>query len=45
MKKFGILPADFDLSRDPIDVFETDQQYWKLFWYRPKSEAKWAYLE
>jgi len=45
MKKFGILPADFDLSRDPIDVFETDQQYWKLFWYRPQSESKWAYLE
>ncbi len=45
MKRFGVLPAEFDLSRDPIDVFETDQQYWKQFWYRPKSEAKWAYLE
>ena len=45
MKRFGVLPADFDLSRDPIDVFETDQRYWKLFWYRPDSEDKWAYLE
>lgn len=45
MKRFGVLPTDFDLSRDSIDVFETDQQYWKLFWYRPKKEAKWAFLE
>jgi len=45
MKRFGVLPDDFDLGRDPIDVFETDQKYWKQFWYRPQSEAKWAYLE
>ncbi|MHC4118916.1 MAG: HzsA-related protein [Planctomycetota bacterium] len=45
MKRFGVLPAEFDLSRDPIDVFETDQQYWKQFWYQPQSDAKWAYLE
>jgi hypothetical protein len=45
MKKFDVLPADFDLDQDPIDVFETDQQYWKQFWYRPDTEAKWAYLE
>jgi len=44
MKKFGVLPADFDASRDPIDVFETDQRYWQLFWYRPQSERKWSYL-
>jgi hypothetical protein len=45
MKRFGVLPEDFDLRRDPIDVFETDQEYWRLFWYRPQSEPKWAYLE
>jgi hypothetical protein len=45
MKRFGVLPAKFDLSRDPIDVFETDQRYWKQFWCRPQSDAKWAYLE
>jgi hypothetical protein len=45
MKRFGILSPEFNLSRDPIDVFETDQRYWKLFWYRPGSEDKWAYLE
>jgi hypothetical protein len=45
MKRFGVLPARFDVSRDPIDVFETDQQYWKQFWCRPQSQDKWAYLE
>ena len=45
MKRFGVLPLEFDLGRDPIDVFETDQRYWKQFWYRPQSDAKWAYLE
>jgi hypothetical protein len=45
MKRFGVLPASFDLRRDPIDVFETDQRYWEQFWYRPDSKAKWAYLE
>jgi hypothetical protein len=45
MKRFGILPADFDINRDPIDVFETDQKYFELFWYRPDSKDKWAYLD
>jgi len=33
MKRFGVLPARFDPARDPIDVFQIDQQYWRLFWY------------
>jgi len=45
MKRFGVLPDDFDLDRHPINVFETDQKYWRQFWYRPQSERKWAYLE
>jgi hypothetical protein len=45
MKKFSVLPAEFDLNRDAIDVFETDQKYWELFWYQPKKENKWAYIE
>jgi len=44
MKKFGVLPAQFDLNRDPIDIFEIEQRYWQLFWYRPESERKWSYL-
>ncbi len=30
MKRFGILPASFG-PEDPIDVYETDQRYWKSF--------------
>jgi len=45
MKRFGVLPAQFDPDRNPIDVFRTDQEYWKLFWCRPNRENKWAYLE
>ncbi len=35
MKRFGVLPVSFDAGRDPLDVFQTDQAYWKSFWYRP----------
>ena len=45
MKRFGVLPEDFDLSHDPIDVFDTDQRYWRLFWYRSDKKDKWAYLD
>lgn len=45
MKKFGVLRPDSGLSAAPIDVFETDRRYWKLFWYSPRSEKKWAYIE
>jgi hypothetical protein len=45
MKRFGVLKPDFNLDREPIDIFETDRQYWKLFWYEPQNEKKWAYIE
>ncbi len=45
MKRFGVLPTDFDPATSPIDVFETDQCYWQLFWYRPNTREKWAYLK
>ena len=35
MKKYGILPVSFDLAKDEIDIFETDQRYWESFWYKP----------
>jgi len=37
MKRFGILPASFDLAKDRIDVFETDQKYWRSFWHLPAT--------
>jgi cytochrome c553 len=35
MKKYGILPAPFEPAKDAIDVFQSDQSYWRSFWYRP----------
>jgi hypothetical protein len=32
MKRYGILPNSFDVTRDPLNVYETDQTYWKSFW-------------
>jgi len=39
MKKYGILPASFDIGKDPIDVFATDQAYWRSFWHTPSPTA------
>jgi len=35
MKRYGILPPDFDLATNPIDAYATDEAYWRSFWYRP----------
>ena len=32
MKRYGVLPASFDLAKDPIDVYETDRKYWRSLW-------------
>jgi len=31
MKRYGVLPPSFDLKRDPIDVYSTDEAYWRSF--------------
>jgi cytochrome c553 len=36
MKRYGVLPAAFDLAKDPIDVHATDQAYWRSLWHRPE---------
>ena len=35
MRRFGMLPEDFDAATDPIDVYQLDQKYWQSFWHRP----------
>ncbi len=35
LKRFGVLPASFDLAQDPIDVYATDEAYWRSMWYSP----------
>ena len=39
MQKYAILPATFDLTKSRLDVFQTDQSYWKSFWYQPAANA------
>ncbi len=36
MKRYGILPATFDLAEDDIDVYETDRRYWSSLWHKPR---------
>ncbi len=38
MKRFGILPESFDLTKDPIDPYETDKAYWRSLWHRPAGD-------
>jgi len=32
LKKYGVLPADFNPDSSPIDPFEIDQAYWRTYW-------------
>jgi hypothetical protein len=38
MKRYGILPADADAEKQHIDVYATDQAYWRSFWYHPSGQ-------
>jgi hypothetical protein len=40
MKRFGVLPADFDPAKDTLDVYATDEKYWRLFWYVPQRSGQ-----
>ncbi|MCY3024090.1 MAG: hypothetical protein NTW87_34365, partial [Planctomycetota bacterium] len=40
MKRFGVLPAEFDAAKDPVDVYATEQKYWRLFWYSPPAKPE-----
>jgi hypothetical protein len=36
MKRYGILPADYDLSQpSPVDSYALDEAYWHQFHHRP----------
>lgn len=40
MRRYGVLPADFDLERPPpVDPYELDERYWQLFWPAPLRSA------
>lgn len=35
MRRYGILPADFDLAAAPVDGYQLDRRYWEMLWYHP----------
>jgi len=35
LKRYGILPIEFDASRQPLDYFAADQAYWRSLWTVP----------
>ena len=37
MQRYAILPASFDPAKDSIDVFATDQAYWRSMWHLPEG--------
>lgn len=37
MKRYGILPNDLDPAATPIDVYATDEAYFRSFWYRTRQ--------
>ena len=39
MKRFGILPESFDVAKDPIDPYETNNAYWRSLWWQPGRVA------
>ncbi len=38
MQRCGVLPASFDLAKDPINVYAADEAYFKTFWHRPTTQ-------
>lgn len=40
MKRFGVLPASFDLAKDRLDAYEADRQYWKSLWFTVEAPSR-----
>jgi hypothetical protein len=38
MKRYGVLPAAFDLAKDPIDVYAVERQYWESLWHKGAAQ-------
>ena len=37
LKRYGVLPSTFDLTKDPLDVYAVERQYWDLFGWKPQK--------
>ena len=36
MKRYGVLPQNFNAASEPIDCYALDRAYWELFWWKPQ---------
>ncbi|MBW8016077.1 MAG: hypothetical protein FVQ82_07820 [Planctomycetes bacterium] len=43
MKRYGVLPARFDIDKDSVDVYELDEYYWRHLWYYPEGKERPGY--
>jgi hypothetical protein len=39
LKRYGILPQEYDLKSSPLDYFAADQKYWQSLWHQPAKAA------
>jgi mono/diheme cytochrome c family protein len=37
MKRYGILPPDFDPAKQQVDVYDLDRRYWEALWHQPSK--------
>jgi hypothetical protein len=38
MVRYGVLPASFDQTKEPMDVYATDRQYWGLLEWKQEEK-------
>jgi len=38
MKFYGLLPKSFDLTRDPVDVYQVERAYWTSLQHHPQTK-------
>jgi hypothetical protein len=43
MKRYGVLPASFDLNQENVDVYQLDDYYWRHLWHYPEGKKRPGY--
>ena len=43
MRRYGLLPPEFDPAKDQTDVYELDRKYWESLWYYPPGKEPKLY--
>ena len=43
MKRYGVLPANFNIDKDDVDIYKLDEWYWRHLWYYPEGKNRPGY--